>query len=79
MSNDLWCNSVDGCTNERLAQLLQAQLVILDIAKAEWAKLDCKPVPKKNALLGLVFDRYEREIIPGKAPKTQSDTPSTCH
>jgi hypothetical protein len=45
----------------------------LDIAKAEWAKLDCKPVPKKNALLGQVFDRYEREIIPGKAPKTQSD------
>lgn len=45
----------------------------LDIAKAEWAKLDCKPVPKKNALLGQVFDRYEREIIPGKAQKTQSD------
>lgn len=45
----------------------------LDIAKTEWAKLDCKPVPKKNALLGQVFDRYEREIIPGKAPKTQSD------
>lgn len=30
----------------------------LDIAKAEWAKLDCKPVPKKNALLAQVFDRY---------------------
>jgi len=30
-------------------------------------------VPKKNALLGQVLDRYEREIIPGKAPKTQSD------
>lgn len=45
----------------------------LEIAKAEWAKLDCKPVPKKGALLGQVFDRYEREIIPGKAPKTQSD------
>lgn len=44
----------------------------MDIAKAEWAKLDCKPMPKKNALLGQVFDRYEREIIPGKAPKTQS-------
>jgi integrase len=45
----------------------------LDIAKAEWAKLDCKPVPTKNTLLGKVFDRYEAEIIPGKKPRTQKD------
>ncbi|WP_445496748.1 tyrosine-type recombinase/integrase [Pseudomonas sp. 8(2025)] len=45
----------------------------LDIAKAEWAKLDCKPLPKKNTRLGLVFDRYEAEIIPAKKPRTQRD------
>lgn len=45
----------------------------LDIAKTEWAKLDCKAIPKKHALLGQVFDRYEREIIPAKGIKTQSD------
>lgn len=45
----------------------------LDIAKAEWAKLDCKPIPATNALLGRVFDRYEAEIIPGKKPRTQKD------
>ncbi|PWE37905.1 integrase [Pseudomonas prosekii] len=45
----------------------------LDIAKAEWAKLDCKPLPAKNTLLGKVFDRYEAEIIPGKKPRTQKD------
>jgi integrase len=45
----------------------------LDVAKAEWAKLDCKPIPQKNALLCKVFDRYEAEIIPGKKPRTQKD------
>ena len=45
----------------------------LDIAKAEWAKLDCKPIPQKNTILGKVFDRYEAEIIPGKKPRTQKD------
>ncbi|QUE91174.1 tyrosine-type recombinase/integrase [Pseudomonas sp. SCA2728.1_7] len=45
----------------------------LDVAKAEWAKLDCKPIPQKNTLLGKVFDRYEAEIIPAKKPRTQKD------
>lgn len=45
----------------------------LDIAKAEWAKLDCKPVPMKNTLLAKVFDRYEAEIIPAKKQRTQKD------
>lgn len=45
----------------------------LDVAKAEWAKLDCKPIPQKNTLLGKIFDRYEAEIIPGKQPRTQKD------
>lgn len=45
----------------------------LDVAKSEWAKLDCKPAPLMNTLLGKVFDRYEAEIIPGKKPRTQKD------
>jgi integrase len=45
----------------------------LDIAKTEWAKLDCKPLPMKNTILGKVFDRDEAEIIPSKAPRTQKD------
>lgn len=45
----------------------------LDLAKLEWAKLDAKPIPKTLRTLGEVFDRYEREIIPTKAPRTQRD------
>jgi len=45
----------------------------LDVAKIEWAKLDRKAVPKITRLLGDVFNRYERDIIPGKMPRTQKD------
>lgn len=45
----------------------------LDEAKAEWARLERTTVPKSIKRLGDVFDRYEREIIPTKAPKTQRD------
>jgi len=45
----------------------------LDVAKMEWAKLDCKAVPKIVRLLGDVFNRYERDVIPGKMPWTQKD------
>lgn len=45
----------------------------LDIAKMEWAKLDRKTVPKMVRLLGDVFNRYERDVIPSKMPRTQKD------
>jgi integrase len=45
----------------------------LDLAKKEWAKLDCKPIPVCMKLLNQVFDRYEREIIPTKKPATQRE------
>lgn len=45
----------------------------LNEAKRLWAELDCKPVPVETGLMALIFDRYEREIIPTKAPATQSD------
>lgn len=45
----------------------------LDVAKTEWAKLDRKSIPKISRLLGDVFNRYERDVIPGKMPRTQKD------
>ncbi|SEQ89566.1 Phage integrase family protein [Azotobacter beijerinckii] len=45
----------------------------LDEAKRKWAELDCKPLPRAANLMGAIFDRYEREIIPTKAPRTQRD------
>lgn len=45
----------------------------LDVAKIEWAKLDRKSVPKIARLLVDVFNRYERDVIPGKMPRTQKD------
>lgn len=45
----------------------------LDQAKVEWARLERKAPIKPTHLMGYVFDRYEKEIIPGKSPRTQSD------
>ncbi|WP_090207153.1 tyrosine-type recombinase/integrase [Pseudomonas asplenii] len=45
----------------------------LDIAKIEWAKLDRKAVPKVMKLLGSIFDRYDRDIIPTKKASTQRE------
>jgi hypothetical protein len=45
----------------------------LDQAKVEWARLERKAPPKPNHLMGYVFDRYEKEIIPGKPVRTPSD------
>lgn len=45
----------------------------LDEAKAEWARLERTTMPKSMKRLGDVFDRYEREIVPSKATRTQRD------
>ncbi|PFG24156.1 phage integrase family protein [Pseudomonas lurida] len=45
----------------------------LDQAKVEWARLERKTPPKPTHLMSYVFDRYEKEIIPGKSIRTQSD------
>lgn len=45
----------------------------LDEARVEWARLSRQAAPKPKHLMGAMFDRYEREIIPTKAPRTQSD------
>ena len=44
----------------------------LNEAKRKWADLDCKPAPVETNMMRSIFDRYEREIIPTKAVKTQA-------
>ena len=45
----------------------------LDAAKRKWAELECKPVPAEAGTMRVVFDRHEREIVPTKAPRTQTN------
>jgi integrase len=45
----------------------------LDQAKVEWARLEQRTPPKPTHLLGSLFDRYVKEIIPTKGLRTQSD------
>lgn len=45
----------------------------LDAAKVEWARLERREPPKPNHLLGALFDKYEKKIIPTKSIRTQSD------
>lgn len=45
----------------------------LDQAKVEWARLERRTPPKPSHLLGSLFDRYVKEIIPTKGLRTQSD------
>lgn len=40
-------------------------------AKRKWAELESKPAPVEIGIMKVVFDRYEREIVPTKAPETQ--------
>lgn len=45
----------------------------LNEAKRQWAKLECKEMPVDTGLLRFIFERYEKEVVPTKAPKTQRD------
>jgi integrase len=45
----------------------------LNEAKRKWAALECTTAPVETGLMRGVFDRYLREVIPGKAPKRQAD------
>ncbi len=48
----------------------------LNDAKREWARLERKEVPQDTGLMRFIIDRYQREIVPTKAPKTQRDNNS---
>lgn len=45
----------------------------LNEAKRKWAELECREAPAETGLMRFIFDRYERDIIPSKAPRTQKD------
>ena len=45
-------------------------------AKRKWAALECKDAPVDTGLMRIIFDRYEREIVPTKATRTQKDNTS---
>lgn len=45
----------------------------LNEAKRKWAELECRPAPIETGLMDYVFQRYEREIVPLRAPATQRD------
>ena len=45
----------------------------LDKARLKWAELECKSKPADLKIMKGIFDRYERDIVPKKAPRTQKD------
>jgi integrase len=45
----------------------------LNQAKRNWAELENTDAPRDTGLMRFVFDRYERDIVPTKAPRTQVD------
>jgi len=45
----------------------------LSLARLTWAELEAKEKPKDLMTMAAVFDRYERDIIPRKALRTQRD------
>lgn len=45
----------------------------LNEARRKWAELEAKSVPAAAKVMKAIFDRYERDIIPGKADRTQRD------
>jgi integrase len=42
-------------------------------AKIKWAELECQPTPSDVSSMRTLFDRYERDVMPTKAPRTRKD------
>jgi integrase len=42
-------------------------------AKRKWAEFESKPVSDDVSVMRVIFNRYEKDIIPTKAPRTQKD------
>ena len=45
----------------------------LNIARIKWAELEAKDKPLDLLLMKAIFDRYQRDVIPKKAERTQKD------
>lgn len=48
----------------------------LSEAKRKWAALECKKPEDETGLMSAIFDRYIKDVLPTKAPKTQEDNRS---
>lgn len=72
-SGKLWIGYYYNVTEEGGTQKEIPLGTDLDEAKAEWVRLERRAVEKPIRLMGDIFDKYEREIIPGKKPRTQQD------
>jgi len=45
----------------------------LDMARIKWAELEAQDKPLDLRIMGAIFDRYIRDVLPKKAPRTQDD------
>ncbi|MDO4683991.1 MAG: tyrosine-type recombinase/integrase [Lautropia sp.] len=45
----------------------------LNEARRHWAELECQQIPADTTLMRFILDRYEKEILPTKAQKTQAE------
>jgi integrase len=45
----------------------------LDQARIKWAELEAKEKPQDLRIMGPIFNRYERDVMPKKSPRTQQD------
>lgn len=62
--------------NGRSAEGKRVELALgadLAAAKRKWAELEGRAAPADTGLMRFIFARYEREILPTKAPRTQTD------
>jgi integrase len=48
----------------------------LNEAKRKWAEFECQKPADDTGLMSFIFDRYLRDALPTKAPKTQEDNRS---
>ncbi|MED5607851.1 tyrosine-type recombinase/integrase [Pseudomonas sp. JH-2] len=48
----------------------------LNEARRKWAELESTAIPGEATLMRSIFDRYERDVIPKKAARTQADNKS---
>ncbi len=45
----------------------------INLARLKWAELESKDKPHDLRIMKAIFDRYERDVIPKKAERTQKD------
>jgi len=72
-SGALWVGYYYNGRDEQGKRLEIALGTDLNEAKRKWATLECAPEPVDTGRMKHIFDRYVRDMLPGKAPATQQD------